>query len=271
MQNLEKNKKDKLVYFMRKRIDEGKLLPSGTYHKFIERKVKRNGKLTRVELELNFGNMEKHHIIPKHQGGSDKEENLVLLTNKEHMIAHKILYMEFAQEGDLKAFLLRLYSEDLNLKSHGKKIAALNKIFKRTFWDSEVQQKLGKKGGKIGGAKNTDQQKEARSKVGKTYGRVTGTGNQSEQIISLLKNIFIFSPKSKPELEFIVGPCNAIVDLARELNQQCEDQNLEFNVPIEKVNGGPFYSLVKGTRPSAYGWIIKDLYDPNELSDFLQD
>ncbi len=50
MQNLEKNKKDKLVYFMRKRIDEGKLLPSGTYHKFIERKVKRNGKLTRVEL-----------------------------------------------------------------------------------------------------------------------------------------------------------------------------------------------------------------------------
>lgn len=147
----------------------------------------------------------------------------------------------------------------------------MNKLFKRTFWDSKVQQKLGKKGGKIGGIQNTYKQKEARSKVGKSYGRSTGIGNQSKEVVSLLKNIFVFSHKSTPELEFVVGPCNAIVDLARELNQQCEDQNFEFQVPVEKVKGGSFYSLVKGTRPSAYGWIIKDIYDPNELFDLLQD
>lgn len=106
MQNLEKNKRNKLVYFMRKRVDQGKLLHPGTYDKFIQRKVQRNDELSRKELEIRFGNMEKHHIIPKHQGGSDKEDNLVLLTNKEHMIAHKILYMEFAQVGEKLLFFV---------------------------------------------------------------------------------------------------------------------------------------------------------------------
>lgn len=35
---------------------------------------------------------EKHHIIPKCLGGSDKKENLIHLTAKEHFIAHHLLY-----------------------------------------------------------------------------------------------------------------------------------------------------------------------------------
>lgn len=34
---------------------------------------------------------EQHHIIPKCLGGSNKKENLVLLTAREHYIAHKLL------------------------------------------------------------------------------------------------------------------------------------------------------------------------------------
>jgi len=34
---------------------------------------------------------EKHHIIPRCLGGNDSRENLVLLTAKEHFIAHKLL------------------------------------------------------------------------------------------------------------------------------------------------------------------------------------
>jgi len=38
--------------------------------------------------------MERHHIIPKCMGGSNKEENLIWLTPSEHYIAHKMLMEE---------------------------------------------------------------------------------------------------------------------------------------------------------------------------------
>jgi hypothetical protein len=38
---------------------------------------------------------ERHHIIPKSMGGLNKKENLVLLTAKEHYIAHYLLYMVY--------------------------------------------------------------------------------------------------------------------------------------------------------------------------------
>ena len=37
--------------------------------------------------------LEKHHIIPKSDGGSNENDNLVYLTAKEHFIAHKLLYV----------------------------------------------------------------------------------------------------------------------------------------------------------------------------------
>ena len=36
----------------------------------------------------------KHHIVPKHMGGSDDEENLILLTLEEHIQAHWDLYQK---------------------------------------------------------------------------------------------------------------------------------------------------------------------------------
>jgi hypothetical protein len=37
---------------------------------------------------------EKHHIIPKSEGGTDCNSNLVDLTAREHFIAHKLLWMD---------------------------------------------------------------------------------------------------------------------------------------------------------------------------------
>lgn len=47
------------------------------------------------------GYYEKHHIIPKSLGGTDSESNMVNLTAKEHLFAHKLLF-KFS-EGDDKA------------------------------------------------------------------------------------------------------------------------------------------------------------------------
>lgn len=48
----------------------------------------------------------KHHIIPKHMGGTDDEDNLVELTREEHAQAHLKLYEQYGKKQDLGAYLL---------------------------------------------------------------------------------------------------------------------------------------------------------------------
>lgn len=52
------------------------------YEKLIERAVQRKSPAEPFE---------KHHIIPKHLGGSNKKENLVKLTLREHFVCHLLL------------------------------------------------------------------------------------------------------------------------------------------------------------------------------------
>ena len=47
----------------------------------------------------------KHHIIPRHQGGSDDPSNLVELTIEEHAAAHKKLWEEYGREEDRLAYM----------------------------------------------------------------------------------------------------------------------------------------------------------------------
>ena len=46
----------------------------------------------------------RHHIIPKHAGGTDDPSNIVLLTVEEHAEAHKKLYEEYGKWQDLCAY-----------------------------------------------------------------------------------------------------------------------------------------------------------------------
>ena len=59
----------------------------------------------------------KHHIIPKHMGGTDDKENLIELTPKQHALAHKKLYEKYGKWQDLfayKALSGRLKNEDIH-------------------------------------------------------------------------------------------------------------------------------------------------------------
>lgn len=47
----------------------------------------------------------KHHIIPRHNGGSDNSENLVLVTVSEHAEIHRQLYEQNGNEYDRIAYL----------------------------------------------------------------------------------------------------------------------------------------------------------------------
>lgn len=44
--------------------------------------------------------MHKHHIIPRHAGGTDDSSNLVELTIKEHAEAHRILFEQYGRWQD---------------------------------------------------------------------------------------------------------------------------------------------------------------------------
>jgi hypothetical protein len=60
----------------------------------------------------------KHHIIPKHAGGSDDPSNLEELTIEEHAEAHRILYEQFGRWQDRIAWqgLAKLIGQDEILK-----------------------------------------------------------------------------------------------------------------------------------------------------------
>ena len=47
----------------------------------------------------------KHHIIPKHMGGSDDPSNLIELSIEEHAEAHRLLYEQYGKLQDKLAWL----------------------------------------------------------------------------------------------------------------------------------------------------------------------
>lgn len=50
------------------------------------------------------GRVERHHIVPRHAGGSDDPINLTTLTPKEHLLAHRLLYKLYNRWQDRLAF-----------------------------------------------------------------------------------------------------------------------------------------------------------------------
>lgn len=53
---------------------------------------------------INTIMLHKHHIIPRHMGGSDSAENLILLSISEHAEAHRKLYEELGKREDYLAW-----------------------------------------------------------------------------------------------------------------------------------------------------------------------
>lgn len=75
---------------------------------------------TRDKLERKEQYTEEHHIIPRCLGGSDNKENLVSLTAREHLIAHKLLCRIYPSETKLKIALLYMITS----KRYGDKMTS---------------------------------------------------------------------------------------------------------------------------------------------------
>jgi hypothetical protein len=60
--------------------------------------------------------VESHHIIPRSIGGDNSEDNLVLLTPKEHYICHHLLYKIYANKSMCYAYKMMSHFARYNMK-----------------------------------------------------------------------------------------------------------------------------------------------------------
>jgi len=90
-----------------------------------------------------------HHIIPKHMGGDDSEENLVRLSIEEHALEHKKLWEKYGYQEDYIAWrgLSGLMTkEELVkevLKMAGRKGAAASNLKQWGITEKKTHKKTG--------------------------------------------------------------------------------------------------------------------------------
>lgn len=67
---------------------------------------------------------EKHHIIPRHAGGDDSRENLIVLDYRQHTFAHRLLWKAYKKPSDYCAWILMSRQESDRklaiIKANGK-------------------------------------------------------------------------------------------------------------------------------------------------------
>lgn len=105
--------------------------------------------------------MEVHHIVPRHEGGTDDINNLVALTKEEHALAHLRRYEETGNFRDLCAYHMIGYnfteahkvSSSEGGKKGGKKVYETGAGI---FRSEEDRKQWASMGGKIGGKKQAE-------------------------------------------------------------------------------------------------------------------
>ena len=55
-------------------------------------------------LPRQKSNLHRHHIVPRHMGGSDSSENIVYLSVEDHAEAHRVLWERYNKEEDYIAW-----------------------------------------------------------------------------------------------------------------------------------------------------------------------
>lgn len=77
------------------------------YNRLIQRGQDRQKGKRRKDLIQIYGQLERHHIIPRSMNGTNISENLVYLTPEEHFVSHELLVKIYPKElGPLRALMI---------------------------------------------------------------------------------------------------------------------------------------------------------------------
>lgn len=68
--------------------------------------VRYNNFISALKGQVVEGYSEKHHIVPRSHGGSNKKDNLIALTPRQHFIAHRMLWKAYGGSMARAYFLM---------------------------------------------------------------------------------------------------------------------------------------------------------------------
>lgn len=77
-----------------------KLIKAGTYLKYLKH-------CEQINKRTDFSLFEKHHIIPRAAGGTNDNTNIIMLSTRQHILAHLIRYLEKGENCDKTAYIFR--------------------------------------------------------------------------------------------------------------------------------------------------------------------
>ena len=173
--------------------------------------------------------LQNHHIIPKHMGGTNDLSNLILISTRDHAIAHWLLWKLNDSKYDEIAYKLIVSTREdrEKLRREINKLVTLKyKEEGRLFFNSEWQREQGLKGGQKGGLAGTEAQFLARQKVGQKWGSIVGKSNQSSDTIQFLMMFSLWSYEGCRDTNGNYS--------SKKMNKTCPDRTIyqEFNVLI---------------------------------------
>lgn len=140
----------------------------------------------------------KHHIIPKHMGGTDDASNLIELSVEEHAEAHRILYEKYKKHDDYVAW--KALSGTIGKEELIKELMLLGSIKAgKKNAESGHMKNIQKKGSSIGGKRSADVCREKqvnaffdptlRNNIAKLGGQVQGQKNVESGHLKRIANL----------------------------------------------------------------------------------
>lgn len=104
----------------------------------------------------------KHHIIPRHMGGSDEPSNIVELSIEEHAEAHRLLYEQYGKLQDKIAWLML---SGKTTEAENLRIVLANEAFQAFVSDPQRSESWRRKiSERLRGTKQTPESNQKRSK-----------------------------------------------------------------------------------------------------------
>lgn len=204
-----------------------------TYYKIIEK--------ARVRMLTEY--KEQHHIIPQSMGGSNKKENLVYLTAREHFICHWLLIkMTLGSDKSKMLYALNMMrvKNDLQKRYSTKITSRVYEKYRQSLSELISKTNKGRTPWNKGGAKLTDEQRQnikiaslnrpkpTQESIDKRVAKVIG-----QKRTDATKRLMSLASKGKPK-----GPMSEEEKLKRSITMTGQKKKQGHGANVAKANIG---------------------------------
>jgi len=168
----------------------------------------------------------KHHIIPRHMGGTDEPSNIVELTLKEHVEAHKELYEKHGRWQDRVAYQMlsgQIGKEEMIMEIYKNRKTRLGAVLSD---ETKEKIRMAKKGKKLS--------EEHKNKIAKGRTGQKQPQSQKDKVAEKLSR------------EYMITDPQGNIHHIKNLRKFCTENNLDQGNMTKVSNGKKGYNQHKG-------------------------